>query len=462
MTAHRLFLCSLLALAITGCSSQQVITAPQPEALLSFTTSGDVEQSAQWWLSFDDQQLNQLMTMALSDNFSFLATIDRLEQAQALAQKSGANTGPTLNGTLDAGRTFQDGGDVSSFKAGLMATYEIDLWSRLAAKRTAAEFDYQASREELQTAAITLSSEVASRWYELVTQEALNQLYTQQISNLEKQVALIELRFRFGQSKAEDLMQQQQTLESLKANRLSAQYQADLIRQQIALLIGKSSLPELTIPVLPTLKALPATGVPAELTARRPDLKQAWYQVQSQHQSVIVAEAERLPQISLTASLISSDQNFSDFLDNWVGNLTAGLVAPLFDSGLRESEVDYQTAALNESLNSYSHVVLEAFIEVETALTREQSQQEQLKSINRQLSLASSAEQIKQKRYQNGENNFLEFLTAQNSRLTLEQQQVQSQGQLLAERILLHRALAGELPEQSIPSISASRTEESQ
>ncbi|WP_422137220.1 TolC family protein [Endozoicomonas sp. ALC020] len=68
-----------------------------------------------------------------------------------------------------------------------------------------------------------------------------------------------------------------------------------------------------------------------------------------------------------------------------------------------------------------------------------------LESIDKQLSLALKAEQFKLTRYQNGDSTFLEVLTAQNSRLDLEQQKLISKGNLLAARIQLYRALAGDL-----------------
>ncbi|WP_153301710.1 efflux transporter outer membrane subunit [Endozoicomonas arenosclerae] len=434
-----------LIFLMAGCATHNSISPPTASLPETFSQSGAEAQSNLWWQSFDDPQLNSLIDKALTDNFSLKAATDRLRQAEAVAKQSGASTVPSLEATFDGSHTHQSSGNVDQFQIGLMASYEIDLWSRLAASEVSAEFDFMASREELETAAITLSSEVASSWYELVTQESLIKLYDQQIENLTNQLSVIELRYRYGQTQAEDLLQQKQLLENLNAKKLAAQSQKQLITQQLALLTGVTDLPALYIPEAPELSPLPSTGLPAELLNRRPDLKQAWFNVQSQSQQLIVAEADRLPQLSLTASLLSSSADFSSLMNDWASNLAAGIVAPLFDGGMRKAEVERQEAALSESLNTYSQTVLEAFSEVESALTQEQSEQQQLQSINKQLSLALKTEQIKLTRYQNGDSTFLEVLTAQNSRLDLEQQKLISRGNLLAERIQLHRSLAGDL-----------------
>ncbi|WP_252178406.1 TolC family protein [Endozoicomonas sp. 4G] len=449
-----------LLLLMSGCATHNPLSPPETSLPAAFSQSGNKAQTNLWWQSFNDPRLNILIEKALTDNFSLKAATDRLHQARAVARQSGAASVPSIDATFDARHSRQSSGNTDQFQIGLMASYEIDLWSRLAASEASAMFDFLASREALATAKITLSSEVARHWYELVTQESLIKLYDQQIENLTRQLSVIELRFRYGQTPAEDLLQQRQLLENLNAKRLAAEHQKQLISQQLALLTGTTELPSMAIPETPELKPLPSTGVPADLLSRRPDLKQAWFKVESQNQQLIMAEADRLPQIKLTASLLSSSSNLSSLMNDWATTLAAGLIAPLFDGGMRKTEVERQEAALSESLNTYSQAVLEAFTEVETALTREQSEQQQLESIDKQLSLALKTEQFKLTRYQNGDSTFLEVLTAQHSRLDLEQQKLISKGNLLAERIQLHRALAGDLNTETIRNESMVSTEQ--
>lgn len=450
-----------MLLLMSGCATHSTLSPPKTSLPTTFSQSGNEAQTSLWWQSFDDPRLNSLIETALTNNFSLKAATDRLRQAEAVARQSGATSVPSIDGTFEGRHTNQSSGNVEQFQIGLMASYEVDLWSRLAASEASATFELLASREALNIATITLSSEIARQWYELVTQQSLIKLYDQQIENLNRQLSVIELRFRYGQTQAEDLLQQQQLLENLNAKRLAARRQQQLTSQQLALLTGAIGLHSIDIPKTPELKPLPSTGLPADLLSRRPDLRQAWFYVERQNQQLIVAEADRLPQINLTASLLSTSSNFSSLVNDWAGHLAAGLIAPLFDGGLRKAEVERQQAALSESLNTYSQTILEAFTEVETALTREQSEQQQLQSIDKQLSLAIKTEQFKLTRYQNGDSTFLEVLTAQNSRLDLEQQKLISKGNLLAERIQLHRALAGDLnAEELVRNKSMTGTEQ--
>ena len=448
-TNRKVFTVLSLAVFLAGCSTHQIIEQPTPELPEVFShqdTGESAREYSSWWLDLEDQQLNQLIEQALENNFDLKAAVSKVHQAEALANKAGASLTPSLDLTGEAGRNFQTGPDYNNFQLGLRAGYEIDLWSRLRAAEQSGQLDFLASRENLEITALSLTADVADRWFALLTQTALEELYVEQLKTLEHQLQIIEFRFHHGQNPAEDVLQQQQQIENLNARLSSARYQQQIIKQQLALLLGQSQWqPETLATRLPDLSPLPVTGLPSEMAARRPDLKQAWFELQSQQQNLIIAEADRLPQIRLSASILSSTRNLSELFDDWAGTLAASLAAPLFDGSLRKAEVARQQALLEESINNYSQKVLAAFGEIENALTREASQQQQWQSTQQQLELARQAEEFKWTRYRNGGGNFLDVLSAQKSRLDLEQQLVQSQGQRLAERITLHRAIAGDM-----------------
>ncbi len=452
------FLIASLSTILAGCASTSMptdSTAVLPQSLpQQFTATTTLlrhneakynEMAAKWWRSFNDPQLDSLISHALSNNFSFQAANNRLQQSAAKATQAGASSSPTLDVTFDAERTMQSSDSTSAFQFGVMASYEIDLWSRLSATQQAAEFDYLASQQELDVAAITLSSEIALSWYQAVTLNALIELYSQQLSVLDKQLEMLTLHHQYGQSNIEDIWQQQQLQQAQKAKLLAANRELKVIEQQLKVLTGDLSFALAGLPPLSTLPVMPNVGVPAQLLKQRPDLKQAWYAVQSQQQSVVVAEADRYPQIQITASLLSNSTNVSDLMRNWVSKLAGSILVPILDGGARDAAIEEQQAMLNESLNTYTQKVIESISEVESALTQEQGEHDQLNNIEQRLELASKTAQIKQLRYQNGSVDFLQVLTAQQSELDLQQSKVESQGSLFALRIALHRSIAGNL-----------------
>ncbi|PMH25536.1 hypothetical protein BCU71_24540 [Vibrio lentus] len=452
------FFIASLSTILAGCASKSmptdstaVLPLSLPQQFTATTTQNShtgashSEMAAKWWTSLNDPQLNHLISQALSNNFSFQAAINRLQQSASKATQAEASSSPTLDATFDAERTMQSSDSKSAFQFGVMASYEIDLWSRLSATQQAAEFDYLASQQELDVAAITLSSEIALSWYQAVTLNALFELYSQQLSVLDKQLEMLMLHHQYGQSNIEDIWQQQQLQQAQKAKLLAANRELKVIEQQLKVLTGDLSFALTDLPPLSTLPMMPNVGVPAQLLKQRPDLKQAWYTVQSQQQNVVVAEADRYPQIQITASLLSSSANISDLMSDWVSKLAGSILVPILDGGARDAAIEEQQAMLNESLNTYTQKVIESISEVKSALTQEQGEQDQLNNIEQRLELASKTAHIKQLRYQNGSVDFLQVLTAQQSKLDLQQSKVESQGNLFALRIALHRSIAGNL-----------------
>ena len=172
-------------------------------------------------------------------------------------------------------------------------------------------------------------------------------------------------------------MQQQLQLATIEADIIQARARQQVLVHQLNILIGQApSAPlEWTPALLPVLPDLPDTGLPAALTERRPDLRQAWFKVESLRQSVVVARADRLPRLTLTASLSATSDHWHNLFDTWAASLIGGITAPLLDGGQRKAEADRTLCALQESVQNYTQTVLEAFGEVENALVREARQQ---------------------------------------------------------------------------------------
>jgi outer membrane protein TolC len=216
------------------------------------------------------------------------------------------------------------------------------------------------------------------------------------------------------------------------------------LKHRLAILLGSppgtASLPETAR--LPALGPLPATGVPADLLRRRPDLQAAQLRLNAADARTGAAVAARYPRLDLSASLTTPGVSGGLF-DGWLGNIAAQLSAPLFDGGRRRAEVERSRAAALESLNSYGQTLLEALGEAEDALVSESGQQTYLASLESQLRQVEAVVRQERQRYFQGDTDYLSVLDSLRSRQALERQQITAQRQLISDRIVLVRALAG-------------------
>jgi len=445
--------CLLLALLLSGCSLSQPPRSENPVPLpQAFSDSGEKLLAESWWQAFSDPALNELIKKSQAENLTLQSARDRLLQAEAVARKSGAILYPTLDATGEFSTTRSHSDDrtrtLNNRSLGVMASYELDLWGRLRSSRDAAALDAKASAEDLQTVALSISAQVATTWYQLVEQSGQLALLNQQIATNEKVLDLVTLQFRTGQVGIADVLQQRQLIETNHGEQAQIAAEIKVLENQLAVLLGQPpnqlQFPQQTNFV--DLPPLPQTGLPADLLQQRPDLRRAFHELLAADQRVAVALAERFPQLSLSATLETSGEHTRDLFDNWLGNLSANLLAPIFDAGERKAEVDRTRAAAAEKLHDYGQAILKAVAEVEDALVREKHQQEYLASLQKQLELADQVIRSLRDRYFKGAVDYQRVLDALLSQQSLQRNLLTSQRELLENRIALYRALGGGWP----------------
>ena len=437
----------LLAGLIAGCASQPE-QEPEPPVTVpeTFSASGDEPTPERWWRSFGDDSLNQLVEDGLDANLDVLSAWQRLREARAAVDQQSADLYLDLNATADGEVSNSDGSDSQeSLRLGLSSEYEVDLWGRINSQVEAAQFRTRATRADYQTAALSLSAEVTRTWYQLRAQRAQLDLAESQIETNRNVVKLLETQFGSGQAGSADVLRQRQLLESTEEQQLGTESELQVLENQLAVLLGRAprntDLPEGR--GLPELPPLPETGVPAELVQRRPDVRQAYNQLQAADADLAAAISNQFPRLTLSASASTQENSVQDLFDNWATTLAANLVAPLIDAGQRDAQVSQARAVRRQRLYDYGQTVLTAFREVEDALVRERKQRQAIERIERQRELAEATYEQLRQQYFNGQVGYIDVLTALTDRQDLERSLISARRQLLEYRIALYRALAG-------------------
>jgi NodT family efflux transporter outer membrane factor (OMF) lipoprotein len=440
----------LSSCAVFAPDERTELNAGVPEAFSLY--SRNVDTTNRWWESFQSSELNALIDEALTNSPSIQQAWARLAQADALAKKAGAARYPSLGYEGKAGATYNSITDTTTeaYALGLNAAYEIDLWGRIKSQTEAAALDRAASREQLNTVAITLSSQVALRWTGIVAQQLQTTVIKQQLKANQTSLELIELRFRKSFANALDVYQQRQAVAGTQSRIPLAELREELLHNELAALLGRPDFQSLEIPAaqLPTLGPLPALGIPADVLANRPDVRQAGLKLQAADWHVSAARAERLPAIRLTASGGYANANASDLFDNWLANLAGSLTGPIFEGGRRKAEVARTRAVANERLAAYRETVINAIKEVEDALISEQKQREYIRALDRNLELSRDSHREAVNRYRNGLIEYLPVLVELVGLQNLERDRVEAQYTLLQYRINLYRALGGSWPNE--------------
>ncbi len=454
------------AIFIPACTFHQPDQNPSPavqagdryaESSSSAAPRHSVAEKDAWWREFGDKELNGLTARSLTGNLELQAVTARIEQANALLRQAGARLFPTVDagGSLEPRWESDGNGGSSTSSIGFLLDWELDVWGRLRAARSAQEKYVTATYEDWQGARLLLTASVADTWFDLVEQRLQLELVSEQE---EVNVRLLRLtKIRFGQAQASmvDVLQQQQQLESIQARR--PEIEARLKQLQLTLEVlqgaapGSSSWPESGELAPPP--ALPATGLPADLLLNRPDLLAARQRVVALDYRVAEAIADRLPRLTLGGALTGAG---NAGLESLIASAAASAIGPVFDAGNRQAEVDLRRAELQEAVSLFSHGYLAAVAEVETALVRERKQAETVALLETRLDTAKRLLNETSNRYRQGLTDYLPVLNAVATLQNLEREALTARRLWLSYRVALHRALGGPMPDAEFPPAKTS------
>ncbi|MBU1303919.1 MAG: TolC family protein, partial [Alphaproteobacteria bacterium] len=307
----------------------------------------------QWWRSFGDKKLDQLVETVLANNNDLFAANLRVRKALLQADLAGVAKLPQLSGTGNAQATvpLADTGAISSsFSLGLGATYEVDLWGRLASSKDMAALQADASAEDVEAARTTvIASTIETYWRLAYTNQDLSAARAS--LEVARQVEdLIKSQAAAGAATELELAEVRQTVESQAASLSDLEQNRVVLRNALGVLLNGVANTVVEPQQLPRRTPVQITaGLPADLLARRPDLRAAELRLRATLRNVDGAKASLYPQITLTGNLGSASPDLLQILANPIATLGAGLVLPFLnfrDGELRVkvSEVDFQLA----------------------------------------------------------------------------------------------------------------------
>ncbi|MHC4432892.1 MAG: TolC family protein, partial [Planctomycetota bacterium] len=156
------------------------------------------------------------------------------------------------------------------------------------------------------------------------------------------------------------------------------------------------------------------------------------------------AIADQYPRISISVNVeTSSTSSVRDLFDDWLANLAANAIQPLFDADRRKAEVQRQEAAVAERIDNWNQTILSALEDVEGALTRQRQQALLVENLQQQLDLARQTYSRIRESYIKGQVDYIRVLESLQSMQALERSTVTARRTLIERRIELYRSIAG-------------------
>jgi len=448
---------SALAGALAGCAlpdpvhtelSQSGVVAPA-----RWSEAGTADAVAAGWLAeLADPTLEALVNEALAGNMDLRVAAARVRQANARARIAGADALPRAD--IGGGGSRRSAGSASgqrvtasSFDLSLSAAWEVDVWNRLADRTRAAFLDEAASAADHDAARLSLAANVARAWFDAVEARLQLELTQQTVDNFANNLAVVEENFRAGLTGALDVRLERANLAGAQSRLADRAVVLDAAVRRVEILLGRYPGSAIaTAATLPSPRGEVPAGLPADMLARRPDVRAAAARLAATDARLDAALKNRLPGLTLTGNGgVASDalRRLLDF-DAVLLAIAAEIAAPILRGGELEAERDLARAQTDEALAQYAQSVLVAFREVEGALRAETllEQQEAATRIAERESRA--AEELALERYRAGLVDIVTWLEARRRAFDASSLLLSVRNQRLQNRIALHLGLGGD------------------
>lgn len=451
--SKRLFVLAT-ALGTASCASLPDYT-PQaglpdmPERFATAHTDAGTVAAIDWVTELGDAQLQALILEAADNNPSLAVSLARFESARATARVSGANRLPSLNGGLDYTRREADAGGSDSFGLGLSASWEADLWGRVADGARASANDALAAEDDLRASQLSIAGLVAKSWFNLIEARQQTELAVRNVETNQNSLNLTERRFARGLVRSSDVRTARSALASAEAALASRERVEAAAARTLETLLGRYPSGQIAHDAdLPELVAIVSVGSPESLLSRRPDVRAAERRLEAAGLRADAAAKALYPSLSITGSTGTGGADVSDLtdLDSLVSSLAGSLTAPIFQGGRLRAQRDQARASAEAEVASYVSTVLNAWQEAEDALHGDAILEQRVERLGQAYEEAAAAEALVIRQYTSGVATIFNLLDAQSRRISAESQFISAQRERATNRVDLYLAIAGELP----------------
>lgn len=409
-----------------------------------------------WWQGFGDPQLNELVDQAIAGDFDLQVAALNVEKAGIdIEAKKDETFQRSVGANISNNTQFKQGQGTSStnnFAFSATFSYEVDLWGKIRKGLDAKKAAYQGTQAEWRVVYLTLVSNVATKYFELLQFDEQMKNQAQSLATNRKLLGIYEAQYREGLLPKSRILSQRAEISTLEKERLELERQRKVAQFQLATLLGKPAgsieIPAGNLTRQISVLEVPA-GLPSDLLARRPDILAREYDVLRSHNLVGEARLAKLPSLKLTGSAGTSSSLLSGLLKSWTFGLAPSISIPIFDPNIQRN-IKTTTIDMKISQEQYRKTVVKAFEEVETALLNLDYRKRQKDLLADQIKNLKVVRDVQYAQLQEGLVSQLEVFETERSLLSARQSLLTTHQQVLADTVTLYKALGGGWPPEYV------------
>lgn len=446
----KLIISSLAACLLAGCGIYKPYSRPEVETdglYRDIPTEDTVTIASQSWRElFTDKHLQTLIEKGLEQNTDLRIARLRIGEAEAVLKNARLSYLPSASLNLEGGINRYDGVATKTYNLGASVSWEIDIFGKVTNAKRGAWAALENSKAYEQAVQTQLVATVANSYYTLLMLDRQLAINCRTLVTWEKSVKVLEALKQSGKSNDAAVLQ-------ARANRMAIESLVLLLRQNI----------HETENALSALLAMPvqaiergtldgqrfpeelSVGIPLQLLANRPDVRQAEYNLAQAFYATNAARAAFYPNLTLSGTLGWTNNGGGAILNpgKWLFGAIGTLTQPLFNKGVNRANLKIAKAQQEEATLLFQQSLIDAGKEVNDALTAWQTARQRIEIDNNQIATLQEAVRKTEILMRHSPTTYLEVLTAQQSLLAAELTEAQNRFDEIQGVILLYHALGG-------------------
>lgn len=456
--------CVPMLLMWAGCKApQKVYTSADNKLPDTYQGSTDTTVPVLRKDFFKDPNLATLIDEAMRNNFDVLIAQQRIAMASSNVLMSKSPLLPTVGintfgSNIKYGRHTMDGAGnattpevpgplVPSYMIGVSSQWEVDMWGKLRNKKKAAQLRYIATEMGRNLVVTSMLSEIAYRYYELVSLEDEMNIINRNIKLQETALDIINIQKEAGRATELATKQFEALVTNTKSLKFEVKQQMIKLENELNFLAGRYQSPiargksifDAPLPVVVK------TGIPTALLQHRPDIMQAELELTATKADVAAARAAYLPSFSITAHAGYNTYHPELIFDpvSTAFGLIGTLTGPLLNRRNINASHAMAIAENKAAYYSYSKTTMNAIYEVQTTMSSIENLEAKYALNEQEAKTLEDATKIANELYLAGYANYLEVVTAQGNAIAAELKAVKTKKELLFSTVNLYRALGG-------------------
>ncbi len=415
----KIFFLVFLTILFSCFSKNNLTKLPKNEIQKNYVSkiSNNNKYISQWWKSFNNEELNNLIDKAIKNNFDINIAVKNLKKVELIYEGEKTKLLPEFFLNLQFEKDIikkkkQEKIYSHIYSLGTSTSYEVDVWGKIRQEINIAKLDILEKKYIYDSVLITISGEVAKNW--------LNILYLKEKEKLLKQILelrkledfLLKNKYLSNQVNIDEIIINQQQILKTKNELIKIKYEKQISKNIIKQLLGLKNdekleihsrkLPEILLPL--------DIGTPMAIVEFRPDVKISRVKLLKSLSNYKISSIEDYPKLTLSVNHIYSSTDLSNIFKNWTVSFFKNILYPLVDYHKRKKIKFANRIEIEKNFLNYKKNLYNAIKEIENIFLELKENREILQNIDKSIIKESEKNRYLTLKYKAGQRNLLNIL----------------------------------------------------